>query len=519
PTLPGGNLKIVSANVLNYFTTLDTGTPICGPLANQDCRGANDAQEFTRQRDKILNALNELNADIIGLIEIENHATDAALDDLVSGLNALAGPGTYAKISTGPIGGDAIKVALLYKTTSIAPIGAYAVLDNTFDPAYQDDKNRPALAQTFSQTITGEIFTVVVNHLKSKGSACTGDPDTGDGQGNCNQTRTAAANVLADWLTTDPTGSGDPDFLLLGDLNAYAQEDPITALETEGYTNLIDHFLGASAYSYVFDGQWGYLDYALANATMLTQIAGVSEWHINADEPITLDYNTEYKTPGQITSLYSSDPFRVSDHDPVVVGLYSFDFSDLIGSYGVAWHTGGGALRLGPTWNDSSAYGAGSDNSSDDGVVRTNIWVANASTTLNVTTNGAGYLAAWFDWDESGVFEADEKMIGQAIPGAGVHPINITVDPTFLPAMTIQTRFRFYAAEPTLLTPEGTEIPTGAGTGGEVEDYSWTFSPTAITLTAFTAQRGGGIAPLSLILLLGAGLILWRGSLSRRAEK
>ena len=35
-------------------------------------------------------------------------------------------------------------------------------------------------------------FTVAVNHFKSKGSACNdvGDPDTGDGQGNCNLTRT-----------------------------------------------------------------------------------------------------------------------------------------------------------------------------------------------------------------------------------------------------------------------------------------------------------------------------------------
>ena len=51
------------------------------------------------------------------------------------------------------------------------------------------------LAQTFEEIATGARFTVAVNHLKSKGSACAdiGDPDAGDGQGNCNLTRTAAA--------------------------------------------------------------------------------------------------------------------------------------------------------------------------------------------------------------------------------------------------------------------------------------------------------------------------------------
>ena len=94
-----------------------------------------------------------------------------------------------------------------------------------------------------------------VNHLKSKGSDCddVGDPDLGDGQGNCSQTRRAAAEALVDWLATDPTGSGDPDFIIMGDLNSYAQEDTIdeikagsddTAGTSDDYTNLIAHFQG-----------------------------------------------------------------------------------------------------------------------------------------------------------------------------------------------------------------------------------------------------------------------------------
>jgi predicted extracellular nuclease len=102
----------------------------------------------------------------------------------------------------------------------------------------------------------------------------------------------------------------------MGDLNAYAMEDPITAIESAGFTDLIETFVGTDAYSYVYDGQAGYLDHALANASLAEQVAGVVEWHINADEPAALDYN-DYNQP----ALYNADPYRASDHDPVIIGL------------------------------------------------------------------------------------------------------------------------------------------------------------------------------------------------------
>ena len=199
------------------------------------------------------------------------------------------------------------------------------------DPRFIDTKNRPALAQTFQDNATGARFTVVVNHLKSKGSDCNdvGDPDLGDGQGNCSQTRKAAAQALVDWLATDPTGSGDPDFLIMGDLNSYAQEDPIDAIKAgsddtagtgDDFTNLIAQYQGQYAYSYTFDGQAGYLDHALASASLLSQVTGAADWHINSDEPDVLDYDTTFKPAAQ-DALYEPNAYRTSDHDPVVVGL------------------------------------------------------------------------------------------------------------------------------------------------------------------------------------------------------
>jgi predicted extracellular nuclease len=317
PPSVGGRLKVASFNVLNYFTTIDTGDLICGPSGGLDCRGADSEEEFTRQRDKIISAISTMDANVIGLMEMENNAS-AAIQNLVDGLNAVAGAGAYAFIDTGPIGTDAIKVALIYKPGTVTPVGGFAILDSSVDPLFLDTKNRPTLAQTFTENATGETFTVVVNHFKSKGSDCNDvdDPDTGDGQGNCNLTRTNAAIALTNWLATDPTGSADPDFLIIGDLNSYALEDPITAIKSAGYTNLIEAFIGAEAYSYVFEGQSGYLDHGLSTPTLAPQVTGVVEWHINADEPSALDYN-DYNQP----YLYQSDPYRASDHDPVIVGL------------------------------------------------------------------------------------------------------------------------------------------------------------------------------------------------------
>ena len=171
----------------------------------------------------------------------------------------------------------------------------------------------------------------MVNHLKSKGSECgAGDDDTTTGQGNCNGTRTLAAQALADWLASDPTDMADPDYLIIGDLNSYAMEDPIVALKNAGYTDLVNLVGGMDAYGYVFDGQLGYLDHALANPSLVPQVAGVVEWHINADEIPLFDYNDDVRDAGEyyayeeesdVLPLYDANEFRTSDHDPVLIGL------------------------------------------------------------------------------------------------------------------------------------------------------------------------------------------------------
>lgn len=332
PTTPpsvGGSLKVSSFNVLNYFLTLDDNSLSCGPNGNkQSCRGAETAQELQRQQDKLIPAIRKLDADILGLVELENSQNAAGADvrpqaDIVNRLNTALGSPVYSHVDTGIIGTDAIRVGLIYQSGKVRPVGAFSILDSADDARFIDTKNRPVLAQTFEELATGAKFTVAVNHLKSKGSACidVGDPDVGDGQGNCNVTRTRAAAALVDWLATDPTTSGDPDYLIIGDLNSYAQEDPITTLRNAGYTNLINSFVGTDAYSFVFNGQWGYLDHALASPTLASQVTGALEYHINADEPSTLDYNTNFKSAGQLTGLYAADEYRTSDHDPVLIGL------------------------------------------------------------------------------------------------------------------------------------------------------------------------------------------------------
>lgn len=331
PDAVGGTMTVASFNVLNYFTTLDLGPGACGPTGTSGCRGANSAAELANQKAKIVSALAEMNADVVGLIELENDGDDSSIADLVSGLNATLGAGAYDYVPTGFIGGDAIKVGYIYKPAAVSLVNDFALLDMSVDPTFLDSKNRPALIQTFAQNSTDERVTVAVNHLKSKGSSCSdvGDPQPLDGQANCAATRTAAAIALAKYLETDPTGSGDPDSLIIGDLNSYAMEDPIMALIAAGYTDLLDTIAGDDAYTYLFDGQLGYLDYAMANAALLGQVTGTTPWNINADEIPLFDYNDNIQDPGEasfqreswLLPLFAPDALRSSDHDPVLVGL------------------------------------------------------------------------------------------------------------------------------------------------------------------------------------------------------
>lgn len=338
----GASLQVAAFNVLNYFVTIDTGGATCGPLS-EGCRGADTADEFATQVSKIATAIAKLDADIVGLVELQNSANDEAIADLVDRVNAMSSR-TYAYVPTGYIGTDVITGGFIYDTATVATVGDHAILDNSVSPAFVDTKNRPVLAQTFEQLSNGATLTAAVSHLKSKGSSCAdvanpGDPAYGvaayragadadvgplgdpDYTGNCNLTRTAAAQVLGGWLASDPTETGATNTIVLGDLNAYANETPISALQALGYTNLAEVFAGLSwdmgGHSYVFDGELGTLDYAMANPALLPQVTGATTWNINADEPFAIDYQN-YNPAGQANP---NDEFKSSDHDPIVVGL------------------------------------------------------------------------------------------------------------------------------------------------------------------------------------------------------
>lgn len=327
----GGDLKVASFNVLNFFTTLDEGDNKTGPGNAFDPRGADNQAEFDRQLAKLVTALDELDADIVGLQEIENngYGPDSAIATLTDALNVALGDGTYAFVDPGTafLGDDAIAVGFIYKTETIELADGTSVEildDSVFSPDQPvftgPSTSRSPLAATFEEVASGEQLTIAINHFKSKGGNGTGDDaDTNDGAGNFNGTRVRSSEALDAWLATDPTGSGDEDFLIIGDLNAYAQEDPVKTLKNLGYDNLLMQLGGSQPYSFVFDGQAGALDYAFSTTSLTGQVTGLAEYHLNADEPDAIDYNLDFGRPAGIFD--GTVEFRVSDHDPLVIGL------------------------------------------------------------------------------------------------------------------------------------------------------------------------------------------------------
>jgi len=311
-----GTLRVVTWNVENHMNGDGRG-------GGFPTRGPRSVAELERQRAKLTETLVRLDPDIVALIEIENDGTgpESALGQLVRALNdrTLGAPYRAVQLEEPRLGRHPIAVGIMYRSDAVSPIGPAAILDSRAHPDFDDRRNRPSLAQTFHAHATDEFVTVVVNHFKSKGSNCdiVGDPDAGDGQGQCNVTRTRAARALVEWLAEDPTQAESAPVLLVGDLNAYPMEDPVRTIESGGYVDLVARFGNPDAHTFVFDGQAGRLDYMFWSADLLPFVSGADVWNTNADEPSVFDYDSD-NPPG----YYAPDPFRASDHNPVLVGLF-----------------------------------------------------------------------------------------------------------------------------------------------------------------------------------------------------
>lgn len=320
PPAVGGNIRVASFNVLNFFTTFGNGATASGQTGQGclpsgttgDCRGADSAAEFTRQRDKIVRALAALDADVVGLIEIQRNG-GVATQNLVGALNGFLGSAVYAAVPDPAfVGTDAIQQTFIYKPARVSLVGS-ALSDASAV------HNRPPVAQVFAAVAGGGRFSVVVNHFKSKNcdGATGADLDQGDGQGCFNDRRRQQATALLSFVNSVKLAAGDDDVVVVGDLNAYGREDPVDILVNGGLQDQLARFGGGGAYSYVFDGEAGYLDHGLVTTSMIAQVTGATTWAINADEPSIIDYNTEFKPQ----DLYTASPYRSSDHDPVLLGV------------------------------------------------------------------------------------------------------------------------------------------------------------------------------------------------------
>ncbi|WP_038175120.1 ExeM/NucH family extracellular endonuclease [Vibrio pacinii] len=390
-----GDLRIATFNVLNYFNS-----PFGGD-ANQhgNNRGANSFEEFEVQQAKIVNAILRLDADIIGLMEIENNGfgDSGAIRQLVEQLNQQidAKKDRYAFVSVDSngdkvadendsIGTDVITTGVIYRpkvvklkesrVIAMPSQQAPEVLDDK-GKVIEDGKNyqRDSLAPTFKVKGSKETITVAINHFKSKGSKCWEDAapiDQGgqggkdlDKQGSCENFRVAAAVALGDALKEI-----DGHKVILGDMNSYGMEDPMLVLtdysqEKYGKTikaarntyisgeaqygdegAVINHNYGyinavakahPNSWSYSFNDEVGALDHLLISPSLEKHFVDATDWHINGGESTLFDYNDEYK--GDLPKY--NDHFRSSDHDPAVLELNmagSFSFGAMMSLFGLA---------------------------------------------------------------------------------------------------------------------------------------------------------------------------------------
>ena len=289
PSRASGTVRIAGFNVENYFLTLGE-------------RGAADESALAQQRSQLGAVVAGLQPDVLGLVEVENDPR--AVDDLVGRLGKAAGRGSGFRHFgiNGPVGNDAIRTVLAWDPEVVEVLGG---------PYIDRDEihHRPPVAGHFRLRDGGPGTLVVAIHHKAK----SGCPDSGDidrGQGCWNELRIEQSRALARFLARKQEQLGTSRVLIVGDVNAYGAEDPVTLLREAGYRDLLKQLPRERRYTYVFRGESGSLDSALATTALITDVVAADTWAINADEPAALH---------EFTTV--DGPWRSSDHDPVIVDL------------------------------------------------------------------------------------------------------------------------------------------------------------------------------------------------------
>ncbi|MEV8512184.1 ExeM/NucH family extracellular endonuclease [Dactylosporangium sp. NPDC051484] len=446
PATVGGNVRLATFNVQNYFPTtgeayVAKGLGTCtyytdragnritvktcsGPGNTAGPRGAANDANFQRQQAKIVTGINRLGASVVSLEEVENSAKfgqprDTALAGLVDALNAAAGSNVWAYAPTPaddklpPLTQqDVIRTAFIYKPAEVALVGASTVLTGDSGPGQPFSIARQPLAQGFKKAgaTDADAFLVVANHWKSKGSGTPlYDGDTEDtsspavNQGSFNATRVRQAQDTTAFAAQVAAGLGTDRIFLVGDFNAYTHEDPMRVLYDKGYTDL-GSTLSPSEYTYGYNGLQGSLDHVLANAAARALVTGADVWQINAQEAVAYGYSRyNYNT----TLLFNGgEPFSASDHNPVVVGLNA-PVTPVAPAWSAAkaYNTGDTVSYQGSTWLASwwtqnqtpgDPYGPWQQiTTAPDG---TAVWTASRifNTGDTVVYQGKKYVAQWW---------------------------------------------------------------------------------------------------------------------------
>ncbi|WIA99893.1 ExeM/NucH family extracellular endonuclease [Curtobacterium sp. MCBA15_012] len=504
PAQVGGDLELAGFNVLNYFPT--TGDQLTGctyytdrdgdPVTVRggcDARGAANADDLARQQVKIVGAINGLGADVVSLEEIENSARfgrdrDAAVGTLVAALNAATGQDTWAYVKSPaklPASEDVIRLALIYKQDRVAPVGESTILD---DPAFVNARQPVADAFRPVGGTADDDFLVIANHFKSKGSGSGADADTGDGQGASNASRVAQAKALAGFSTTEQAKYGTDRVFMLGDFNAYSQEDPMVVLREAGYTDL-GPALDASEWSYVFGGLSGSLDHVLASPAALADVTGVDIWNINSVESVGLEYS---RYDYNVTDLYRDDVYRASDHDPILVG---FDVASGSGTPGAGGTPGTGT----GTGGNGTGTGAGSGPGTGPSPV------APSASALTDAVRGGVTAPATVRAGETITVGVGTARAGERIA------VWLYSEPVLLATATVRADGTVRVTIPAGTTAGAHRLAVTAADGSLV---GWTpirvVDPATGTLAFTGAELGGGLAAALLLLTAGAGVLVAR---------